>query len=288
MGLKGECGYEWQIDPRDPSDDPGPIVLKCEKCEIEEEFIRVKDAQLMCLEGHVINDAYFTNQYENYPHCSECGNPTIYKCPECKCEIPGNKLPLGVYKYEKEILKTRNNCIRCSKPYPWAPKQVKSGTVIKSQFHDLKDLTWAEVKMAFVSNTEVNIKARDVLKKNVTFIELGFKKGNTNKAGFPWVLLKVLFARSNGKADLKTHPLQEKDKEKFKQHLTTIRKRLKSYFGIKSDPFKKYSTKTHWETAFVLTDSTTPDSPGKEIDLQNSSYQPEYYSIDIHASNDDK
>src|ERR1035441_10694891 len=235
----------------------------------------------MCLNGHVVNDVYFTNQYENYEKCSDCGEPTIFRCQKCECEIPGNKLPLGVDKYEKEILKTRNNCIRCSKPYPWAPKAINHGTVIKSPFHELKDLEWKEINICFVSNTEVNIKARDISKKNVTFIELGFKKGNTIYASYPWVLLKLIFAGNNGSSDFTKNSLTGKGIDRFKQHLTTIREKLKNYFGIQDEPFKEYTKKRLWETAFTLTNTTPPDSPGNKIDLQISKYQSEYYSIKV-------
>jgi hypothetical protein len=267
------CEYELQ---EDRIGDPADYDFICEKCGHPSEFIRFMDAQLICLSGHQINDAYFTNHRKNRKNCPKCGEKTIFKCPSCEREIPGNTLPNGIYKYAPEVIPLDNYC-ECDEPYPWAPKKLKLGTTIASPFHGLKDLKWDEVQISFDSNTKVKIKVRKEKPRIFGFTELGFKNDRTGGADTAWIVFKCTFARDNGVFDFDSHPISNtKSKDNFKQYLSTIRKNLKLFFDIKDDPFSKYTRSKPWKTKFIISDSTV-DLPGNKIDLEKGYFEPEYF-----------
>lgn len=99
----------------DPGGDPSDV--ECQSCH-KGHLTRIKDAQLVCEKAHQLNEAYFSIGSMNKKACQRCGSKTIYKCPSCDWEIPGNSLeetdPITL-----EFPDIPDYCEECGKPYPW-------------------------------------------------------------------------------------------------------------------------------------------------------------------------
>lgn len=80
------------------------------------------DTALVCLNGHVVNPKFHGIPGFNAGHCSDCGEETIFECPECGEEVRG-----GVH----EVVSSRPNqpppyCHSCGQPYPWTERKLKA------------------------------------------------------------------------------------------------------------------------------------------------------------------
>ena len=87
---------------------------------------------LICKAGHVVNSAAERNPGGNAAFCTECGEPVIDKCENCKEPIHGEK-----YEDDDHPLDFGgpNNlgfhdvpahCHACGKPYPWTLRKAEA------------------------------------------------------------------------------------------------------------------------------------------------------------------
>ncbi len=78
------------------------------------------DVALVCLNGHDINPSSQYNPEFNTDFCTECGEPTIDACPECKEPIRGyHQESMGQWTLPKHYHK-------CGKPYPWTKRKTEA------------------------------------------------------------------------------------------------------------------------------------------------------------------
>jgi hypothetical protein len=81
-----------------------------------------RDVQQVCLNGHQITDGYNKHPELREDHCTDCGAPTITKCPKCQAEIPGHLTTPGVTAiYNEEV---PDHCHKCGAPYPWTEAEA--------------------------------------------------------------------------------------------------------------------------------------------------------------------
>lgn len=115
---------------------------------------------------------------------------------------------------------------------------------------------WHEVKISFIDGENVSIRVKDKATiKN--YAEMGFK--NRSKPSKLWFLLKEL-ARSTGSL------AGYSDKEKTKELVSDLRKKLALYFKIEGDPIP-YKMREGYQTAFELKGSL----PSREDDYGEDS-----------------
>jgi len=78
------------------------------------------DVALVCLKGHCLNESSVKYPKYNSKHCSDCGEPGITECQDCKTSIRGRlEGYIGL-----EAFKVPNFCHGCGKPYPWAAQKT--------------------------------------------------------------------------------------------------------------------------------------------------------------------
>lgn len=88
-----------------------------------------RDTMQVCLNGHVINEAYQKYPQYNKEFCSVCGQKTITLCPRCNNSIPGKMHHVGGivigFAASAPVF-----CEHCGEKYPWVrekeqPQQVE-------------------------------------------------------------------------------------------------------------------------------------------------------------------
>jgi hypothetical protein len=85
-----------------------------------------QDALQVCLNGHRITELYHWDESSRKAFCPYCEikTPTIYQCPSCKREIPGNSLTeLSAGAATLENVQVPNSCQYCGEPFPWTVKK---------------------------------------------------------------------------------------------------------------------------------------------------------------------
>ncbi|MCH8519583.1 MAG: DUF2321 domain-containing protein [Nanoarchaeota archaeon] len=101
----------------------------------EEDFY---DVMQVCKNGHQITDSY--NEYPKYrkDFCSECGEETIFKCPNCNSDIKGRHHVSGVISmYNTPVPK---HCENCGNKYPWAKKEELISNSMKEEINSAEVL----------------------------------------------------------------------------------------------------------------------------------------------------
>ena len=134
---------------------------------------------------------------------------------------------------------------------PYKPEEKSTSSITK--FPQIEGLTWEEVKLEFVSNDSLRIKARNITKR-YTYAELGFK--DNRKGDLPdskWEILKEGFARFAGELSWET-PIDPRWKKNLKSTVKELRKRLKSIMSIDDDPFYPYRKIKAYRTRFKIKD----------------------------------
>ncbi|MGN7885441.1 DUF2321 domain-containing protein [Dyadobacter endophyticus] len=80
------------------------------------------DAYLVCLNGHGVNDSYYSSPAFNQKYCDRCGAETTKSCPNCQKDIEGD------YKGNVVFLgggptPVPDICKHCGKDFPWRSKK---------------------------------------------------------------------------------------------------------------------------------------------------------------------
>ena len=109
--------------------------------------------------------------------------------------------------------------------------------------------TWDSVIIRFVSADTVEIRAGGRPLGVKHFKELGFDDKKTGRSDALWSSLRYL-ATVHG--ELSSDDLVAKGGACFKKNILRLRTRLKSGFGIASDPFLPYYKSESFRTRFVI------------------------------------
>ena len=96
------------------------------------------------------------------------------------------------------------------------------------------DLTWEEITIRFLNRDDVLIKFRDKTLQT-DYEGMGFKDHKTKSANRQWVMLYYL-AENSGEVSWKDSGASLK----LKPQKYLLSKKLRSYFGISTDPFFSY------------------------------------------------
>lgn len=118
-------------------------------------------------------------------------------------------------------------------------------------FPSPQGLVWEQVAIRFLKDDVVEITAGPVRERR-SFAEMGFQDGRVDhsKPDILWKLLQIL-AEEDGCLRLCDKP-NVQGKWITQRHISDLRKRLRSYFGIEEDPFKPYHRVNAYETRFTL------------------------------------
>ncbi len=86
------------------------------------------DVALICLNGHIVNDAMKDNPWDNAEFCKDCGAKTISKCLECGTDIKGTYYENNPYYiiFPVRLSKAPMYCHSCGAPYPWTVESIKA------------------------------------------------------------------------------------------------------------------------------------------------------------------
>jgi hypothetical protein len=105
-------------------------------------------------------------------------------------------------------------------------KQLGERSPDPGSFSDLESLSWEDISITLLSGGHIQISARDMTRK-VSLGELSLKNKTTNQPNKSFELLAAL--SGNPRKAVRMNP-------KLKDIAYTLRKSLKTYFGITSDP----------------------------------------------------
>lgn len=107
---------------------------------------------------------------------------------------------------------------------------------------------WHEVKISFIDGENVSIRVKDGATIIKNYAEMGFK--NRSKPSKLWLLLNKLALSSGSLAGYS-------DKEKTKESVSDLRKKLNLYFKIEGDPIP-YKRRKGYQAVFKLKCSQPP------------------------------
>ncbi len=149
-------------------------------------------------------------------------------------------------------------------------KQMLAVTNMGNAFQRMEKLEWKEIQMTFVADNTVKIEARDHMEQK-HYAELGLKRKNTKdaKPAKAWEALRDRLAN-------KDEAMGYQFDKQLKSRIVEIRKALRGYFGIDSDPFfptkgKDAPKPGHWVPRMRIYDKRTD---------QNGEYPFEYEGDD--------
>ena len=91
----------------------------------------------ICLNGHMINDAFDKDPELNKNYCPHCGAKTITQCPSCGAKIN------GYYDCEFAIIgdttPVNSYCHNCGQPYPWTKSAIESAALVIQEESELSE-----------------------------------------------------------------------------------------------------------------------------------------------------
>jgi len=102
-----------------------------------------RDTALVCLNGHLVNDAFNRVPRNNSEFCPRCGERTINACEQCSSAIPGDLLNSpedefvflgGPSSYERPAY-----CRGCGKPFPWTASALDAAKEYAAEIEGLSD-----------------------------------------------------------------------------------------------------------------------------------------------------
>ena len=128
-----------------------------------------------------------------------------------------------------------------------------------NEFRTMENLSWDEITLTLLSGGHIQVSARD-LTRNVGLVELGLMNMTTNKPNRRFVLLASL---ANSKQSA------VRAKPSLKDHIYQMKKSLKSYFGIGSNPLP-IQEKTYVSGFQLIDKRDAPDKRAKEKALRKT------------------
>lgn len=149
----------------------------------------------------------------------------------------------------------------------------KKGKESIVKFPSPPDLSWEEVSMAFISDTEIKVRARDQIKK-YRFDHIGFKNKKSGKPNILWWFLRAL-AEKGGELSWDNSGSYESplNPNQVQSNVKRLRKTLCKFMDIEDDPFHPYRKVEAYKAKFTLSGDVDtllePANEGSESDLQS-------------------
>lgn len=179
-----------------------------------------QDTMQVCLNGHVITERYNTNPQFRKNFCTECGEKTITKCPNCNAEIPGDMIYdsfviLGAFgSYAPKI------CANCGQKFPWFEKQEKADEEYKKNRKVEEEDKKLERKLAAFKKIEVKIEGHGNVVNMGSMIDNVIS--NTLKLTYSGNKEIAESIENLTKAISSSTELGENDKKQYLEQLTTL------------------------------------------------------------------
>lgn len=129
--------------------------------------------------------------------------------------------------------------------------KTKKSTKTLIKFPLPTDYKWNEVTITFDSNERITIKFRDDIKK-YNYVEMGFYNKKTNTPDSLWEFFKEGFAKNNGELPPNPTYMTSKERDLLRSRVKDLRKRLKTFFDVKDDPFYPHCKYNTYKTKFIL------------------------------------
>jgi len=87
------------------------------------------DVQQVCMNGHQITSRYHANPELRKNFCRECGEKTIFQCPECNTPIKGfYDIPGVISLGHTEV---PSHCDSCGQAFPWQTRKIELTREVK-------------------------------------------------------------------------------------------------------------------------------------------------------------
>lgn len=111
-----------------------------------------------------------------------------------------------------------------------------------------KNASWSDLTIKFSDGQVVKVKYKGMLQKTFDFKDMGFLDAKTQKQDKKWEFLEAL-AKKNGR--IMSPNFNKKHDRNLKYE---VNKRLKKFFGMKTNPIPGYTKKDGYYTLFKLSD----------------------------------
>lgn len=113
-----------------------------------------------------------------------------------------------------------------------------------------KGIKWGDVSIRFINNEEVQIRAGNIMQVR-SYIDMDFEFRQKEQPDIIWETLRE-FAKFKEEISWKDKAIQKREIEKHKKRISTLRARLKSFFGLEKDPFFPYYESKSYRTRFNI------------------------------------
>lgn len=98
--------------------------------------MKISHIAQVCENGHLITASAATHHELTQHFCSECGAPTIWKCPQCGQVVRGITVVTGVISTYSDYTVPKF-CPSCGAPYPWTARALETAKSLASEFEGL-------------------------------------------------------------------------------------------------------------------------------------------------------
>jgi hypothetical protein len=142
----------------------------------------------VCPNGHVSTSSADTSPELREKYCSQCGEPTITQCLECKANIRGYYYVPGVvsigHNYEPPTY-----CFNCGNPYPWTERKISGALELIKEEGELSNEEYQQFEKDLVELTKDSPKVQVA---SVRFKKVMGKVGNSIATGVREIVVDIL------------------------------------------------------------------------------------------------
>ena len=146
----------------------------------------------------------------------------------------------------------------------------KKGKEPIARFPSPPDLCWEEVSMAFVSDSEIQVRARGQIRK-YRFDQIGFENKKNGKPNRLWLFLQA-FAATGGDLSWQDLSSTGMNANQVQSNVKDLRKNLRIFMCIEGDPFYPYREVKAYKAKFTITGDadvlldTGNDAPSSDLE----------------------
>lgn len=178
-----------------------------------------QDTMQVCLNGHEINDRFFSSPEYNKKYCTECGKPTITQCSSCNANIPGDMVNTGIVAigFGSSVPKI---CAECGNKFPWYEVKVKQDAEAREYQRQKDEDEKIEKQMSGAKRFDIRIEGHgNVLNMGSMLDNVIANSIKLNAAGEKEIAEALdEVSRAVGNAD----DLKESQKREFLEQLNTL------------------------------------------------------------------
>ncbi len=118
-----------------------------------------------------------------------------------------------------------------------------------------EDTAWEDIQIELVSNDSIRVKVGNITMRYSGF-EIGFTDNRKRDLlDRQWEILR-LFAEKNGELSKRTFEFLPK----MQKSIQSLNSKLRSFFGLNSNPINRYNKETGWTAKFKISDKTSGKS----------------------------